>query len=230
MLGNGALRHAAAPRQLDHGNLVGPDDPLEHGAPRGIGKRAHDSVDGGGFNHAITLVHTNQLVNPNLSRLHSALIADLCNTPYPSAVAWLGAGDRVTRRYDGRPSRCQSSGSVKTAQGVAMPRRSCSPSGINLVFVSAATAPEISTLRPSGRHNPSSRLTRLTAGPIAVKSSRSAVPMLPHSTWSRWVMPARAAPTALSAASQAAEGDRSPMGKIASTPSPMNFSTSPPKA
>src|SRR5216684_499919 len=170
MLGNGALRHAAAPRQLDHG------------APRGIGKRAHDSVDGGGFNHAITLVSTNQLVNPNLlPRLHSALIADLCNTPYPSAVAWLGAGDQVTRRYDGRPSRCQSSGSVKTAQGVTMPRRSCSPSGINLVFVSAATAPEISTLRPSGRHNPSSRLTRLTAGPIAVKSSRSAVPMLPHS-------------------------------------------------
>src|SRR6267142_1514011 len=48
--------------------------------------------------------------------------------------------------------------------------------------------------------------------------------------WSRWVMPARAAATALSAASQAAEGDRSPIGKIASTPSPMNFSTSPPKA
>ena len=43
-------------------------------------------------------------------------------------------------------------------------------------------------------------------------------------------MPARAAPTALSAASQAAEGGRSPIGKIASTPSPMNFSTSPPKA
>src|SRR4030088_1026244 len=65
---------------------------------------------------------------------------------------------------------CQSSGSVKTAQGVAMPRNSCSPSGINLVFVSAATAPEISTLRPRGRHSPSSRLTRLAAGAVAANS------------------------------------------------------------
>jgi hypothetical protein len=47
------------------------------------------------------------------------------------------------------------------------------------VVVSAATAPEISTDRPSGRHSPSSRLTRLTAGPMAVKSSRSAAPILP---------------------------------------------------
>ena len=43
-------------------------------------------------------------------------------------------------------------------------------------------------------------------------------------------MPARAARTALSAASQAAEAGRAPIGKMASTPSPMNFSTSPPKA
>ena len=42
-------------------------------------------------------------------------------------------------------------------------------------------------------------------------------------------MPARAAATARSAASQASAGV--PVtGKIASTPSPMNFSTSPPKA
>jgi hypothetical protein len=43
--------------------------------------------------------------------------------------------------------------------------------------VSAAIAPEISTDRPSGRYSPSRRLTRLTAGPIAVKSSRSAAPI-----------------------------------------------------
>ena len=115
--------------------------------------------------------------------------------------------------------------------------------------VSAASAPEISTHRPSGRHSPSSRLTRLTAGPMAVKSSRSAAPILPHNIsprWSaapkgsggspcprrpasRWAMPARAATTARSAASQAAAG--APLtGKIASTPSPMNLRTSPPKA
>ncbi len=42
-------------------------------------------------------------------------------------------------------------------------------------------------------------------------------------------MPARAAPTARNAASQASAG--APVtGKIARTPSPMNFSTSPPKA
>ena len=44
------------------------------------------------------------------------------------------------------------------------------------------------------------------------------------------VSAARAAPTARSAASHATEAGRSPIGKIASTPSPMNFSTSPPKA
>jgi len=49
-------------------------------------------------------------------------------------------------------------------QGAAMPRSTCSPSGTSDVVVSAATAPEISTERPSGRHSPSSRLTRLTAG------------------------------------------------------------------
>jgi len=48
-------------------------------------------------------------------------------------------------------------------------------------MVSAATAPEISTDRPSGRHSPSNRLTRFTAGPMAVKSSRSVAPILPHS-------------------------------------------------
>ena len=43
-------------------------------------------------------------------------------------------------------------------QGCAMPRSTCSPSGISDLVVSAATAPEISTERPSGRHSPSSRL------------------------------------------------------------------------
>ena len=43
-------------------------------------------------------------------------------------------------------------------------------------------------------------------------------------------MPTLAAAMARNAASQAAEGFRSPIGKIANTPSPMNFSTSPPKA
>ncbi len=61
-----------------------------------------------------------------------------------------------------------------------MPRSACVPSGISFAVVSAATAPEIKTVRPSGRQSPSSRLTRLTAGPIAVKSSRSAAPTLPH--------------------------------------------------
>ena len=47
---------------------------------------------------------------------------------------------------------------------------------------------------------------------------------------SRWAIPLRAAATALSAASQALRGDPLATGKIASTPSPMNLSTSPPKA
>ena len=72
------------------------------------------------------------------------------------------------------------SGRVKTAQGAAMPRSGCSPSGTGGAVVSAATETEISTDRPSGRHNPSTRLNRLTAGPIAVKSSRSAAPIWPH--------------------------------------------------
>ena len=61
-----------------------------------------------------------------------------------------------------------------------MPRSTCSPIGTSGVVVSAATAPEINTDRPSGRHSPSSWLTRLTAGPMAVKSSRSTAPILPH--------------------------------------------------
>jgi len=47
-------------------------------------------------------------------------------------------------------------------------------------LVSAATAPEISTDRPSGRHSHSSRLTRLTAGLMAVTSSRSASDIAPR--------------------------------------------------
>ena len=73
------------------------------------------------------------------------------------------------------------SASAKTAQGVAMPRNACSPSGISGCRRFRRECAETSTVRPSGLHSPSSRLTRLTAGPIAVKSSRSAVPILPHS-------------------------------------------------
>ena len=110
--------------------------------------------------------------------------------------------------------------------------------------------PRARTVRSRGRHSPSSRLTRLTAGPMAVKSSRSAAPMLPHNisprcratpngkggspsrtrASSRWAIPLRAAATVLSAASQALRGDPPATGKIASTPSPMNLSTSPPNA
>jgi hypothetical protein len=63
----------------------------------------------------------------------------------------------------------QSSGKVKIAQGNAIRRKTCSPNGINVIVVSGASAPETSTLRPRGRHSPSSWLTRLTSGPIAVK-------------------------------------------------------------
>jgi len=45
-----------------------------------------------------------------------------------------------------------------------MPRNACSPKGTIAVVVSAAKTPEASTLRPRGRHSPSSRLTRFTAG------------------------------------------------------------------
>jgi hypothetical protein len=75
----------------------------------------------------------------------------------------------------------QYSGTVKTAHGDAIPRSACVPSGISNTPVSAASVPETRTALPSGRHSPSSRLTRLTAGPMAVKSSRSAAPILPQS-------------------------------------------------
>ena len=103
------------------------------------------------------------------------------------------------------------------------------PAGSAACSVSAATVPETSTALSSGRHSPSSRLTRLTAGPIAVKSSRSAAPILPHKisprcraapngsggspccrrASSRCAMPTRAAETARRAASQAPRGDSS---------------------
>src|SRR5271170_2817438 len=51
VLGDGALRYPTPPRQLDNGDLVGSGNLLEHGSPSGIGKRAHDSIDGGGFSH-----------------------------------------------------------------------------------------------------------------------------------------------------------------------------------
>jgi hypothetical protein len=51
MLGDGALRDIAAAGQLDHRDLFGIDDALEHGPPRGIGKRPHDSSYGFSFDH-----------------------------------------------------------------------------------------------------------------------------------------------------------------------------------
>src|SRR6516164_1541433 len=144
----------------------------------------------------------------------------------------------------------QFSGTVKTAQGDAIPRSACVPSGISDTPVSAAKVPETRTALSSVRHSPSSRLTRLTAGPIAVKSSRSAAPILPQSISPRWsaapngsggspcarrslfkcAIPTRAAVTARNAASQALRRPSPTTGKIAKMPSPMNFSTSPPKA
>src|SRR5216683_6881931 len=62
MLGDGALRHAAPPRQLDHGNLVGPDDPLEYGSPSGIGEGSHHGIDIGHLRHANTLAVTNSSI------------------------------------------------------------------------------------------------------------------------------------------------------------------------
>jgi hypothetical protein len=55
---------------------------------------------------------------------------------------------------------------VKTVHGAAMPRSARSPSGTGGVLISAATAPEIGTDRPSRRHTRPSRLTRLTVEPI----------------------------------------------------------------
>src|SRR6202158_6391589 len=69
----------------------------------------------------------------------------------------------------------QLSGTVKTAHGDAIPRSACVPSGISDTPVSAASVPETRTALSSGRHSPSSRLTRLTAGPIADKSTLYAV-------------------------------------------------------
>jgi len=51
VLRNRALRHAAAARQFNDGDLVGIGDALEHGAPGRIGKGAHDGGDGSGFDH-----------------------------------------------------------------------------------------------------------------------------------------------------------------------------------
>jgi hypothetical protein len=86
----------------------------------------------------------------------------------------------------GLPIGAYSSGRPKTAQGAAMPRKGCLPTETRVVVVSAATASVRSTLRPRGRHRPSSRLTKLTAGPIAVKSKRSAVPTFPQNISPRW--------------------------------------------
>src|SRR3981081_3925418 len=76
----------------------------------------------------------------------------------------------------GQSDQAFSFGKVKTVQGAAMPRKKCSPRGTSILVVSAATAPVTSTLRPSGRHRPSNRLTRLTAGAIAGADHRGGVP------------------------------------------------------
>ena len=84
-----------------------------------------------------------------------------------------------------------------------MRRSTCWPSGTSEVAVWAAAAPEIRTERPSGRHSPSSRLTRLTAGPMAVNSSRSAAPILPHNISPRCSAPIDLVKRRLSGASRA---------------------------
>src|ERR1700687_1747503 len=79
VLRDGALRHITPARQLQHGDLLGLDDPLEHGPPSGIGQRPHDSVDRSGFNHGRTLVAAKALVNTNVwiySRPHGTLSTD----------------------------------------------------------------------------------------------------------------------------------------------------------
>ena len=111
---------------------------------------------------------------------------------------------------------------------------------------SLAKASEIRMLGPSVRHRPSRRDARLTAGPITVKSSRSAAPMLPYitsPTCSAMPKPSASSPRARrsslsaaiaarasSAACSGARGRpaRSSSGKIASMASPMNFRISPP--
>jgi hypothetical protein len=65
MLGDGALRHAAPPSQLDHGNLVGLDDPLEYGSPSGIGESSHYGINGGEIRHVNQLADANALVKTN---------------------------------------------------------------------------------------------------------------------------------------------------------------------
>src|SRR4051794_2887861 len=106
VLRDGALRHPAPPRQFDHGDLVGTDDPLEHGPPGGIGERAHDGIDGGGLDHANQLAFTNPLVNTNLSDLKKALVADieptraLCSwLPLPNP--WQSSAPKQLSSYDG---------------------------------------------------------------------------------------------------------------------------------
>ena len=102
----------------------------------------------------------------------------------------------------------------------------------------------------SSAHRCSSRVTRLTAGPMTVKSSRSAAPMLPYMTLPTWIAtphwsglspaawrrslsaatPASASSAAVIAASQASHTAAlaSGQGKIASMASPMNLRISPP--
>src|SRR5690606_5983225 len=51
MLGDCTLRDTAAAGQFHDGDLVGIDNALEHGPPRGIGKGAHDSGYGLSLGH-----------------------------------------------------------------------------------------------------------------------------------------------------------------------------------
>src|SRR5262249_30322149 len=114
----------------------------------------------------------------------------------------------------------------------------------------AASAPDTRTVLRSGLHSPSSRLTKFTAGAAGGKNTRTPAPPFPPRKSPRrkdgphgrggepppsprpspYVVSPHAADTARNAASQAPRGAPPMTGKIASTPSPINFSTSPPKA
>ncbi len=76
-------------RQLDDGDLVAAGDPLEHGPPRGIGKRPHDGVDGGDLDHGQQLAITNALVNTNGFKNHSTEWLTFQGGPLLYSTTWL---------------------------------------------------------------------------------------------------------------------------------------------
>ena len=141
------------------------------------------------------------------------------------------------------------SATVNTAQGEAMPRKACVPSAISGAVASAAKAPEIRTARraagigprPADQIDGGADCREIQPVGGADSAPQHLAKMQRDAEGQGRNLPAaaprrdapfrlRAAATALSAASQALRGDPPTTGKIASTPSPMNFSTSPPKA